>query len=322
MTFDFSTSVFGKVASMSPVRQLIVLLVLSIIGLSLASFISVVILTMGFGYSLNDLSSFSTNPELPGALNVLRISQFFTSIGVFIFPALTFFSLSRPKIELGWRRIHGMPAFWLAFCALLMVSQLPLINALADWNKSLVFPESLRLIETWMQSQELQAEKLTEAFLTMDSVSDVLLSLVIMAVIPAIGEELLFRGALQAIISRITHKPHLAIWITAFVFSFIHFQFYGFLPRFLLGAFLGYLFYWSGSIWFPIVAHFANNGLAVLATYADQHGMLNVSGDDFGTGNNGLYEIGFSIICLGLGMYIFYRQRVFHDQIEVINDNS
>lgn len=303
-----SDSLSTKMASMSPVKQLIVLLVLSIVGLSLASFLSVVILTLGFGYSLTDLNAFTSNPTLPGALNVLRISQLFTSIGVFIFPALAFFRLSQARIQLGWKLQQRNAALWLLFSALLMVSQLPLINALADWNRSLSLPEGLHLIESWMQSQELQAEKLTEAFLTMNSIYDLLLSLLIMAVIPAIGEELLFRGALQAIITRITHKPHLAIWVTAFIFSFIHFQFYGFLPRFLLGAFLGYLFYWSGSIWFPIAAHFANNALAVIVTYIEQNGILPISGDEIGLGANGLLEIGFSISCLVLGMLLVYRQ--------------
>jgi membrane protease YdiL (CAAX protease family) len=101
-----------------------------------------------------------------------------------------------------------------------MIFQLPLINALAGWNKAIEFPDSLKYIETWMQNQELQAEKLTEVFLSMANLSDVFISLFIMAIIPAFGEELLFRGALQSILVRMTRNPHYAILITAFVFSF------------------------------------------------------------------------------------------------------
>ncbi len=114
------------------------------------------------------------------------------------------------------------------------------------------------------------AEKLTLAFLKMDSPLDLMLNILIVALLPAIGEELLFRGCLQQLLVEWTKKPHLSIFIAAALFSAIHFQFLGFVPRMLIGAFLGYLFYWSGNLWYAIIGHFVNNALQVVGYYFAQ----------------------------------------------------
>jgi membrane protease YdiL (CAAX protease family) len=195
------------------------------------------------------------------------------------------------------------PLFILAM--VLMWIQLPLINHLATFNNTLVFPEILRPMGEWMRIQEDQAAKLTEAFLLMPRPSDLIISLFIMALIPALGEEFLFRSTLQPLIAKWTNKPILAIWITAFVFSFIHFQFFGFLPRFFIGAFLGYLFYWSGSVWYSVIAHFANNGLAVFVYYLEQHEAMNFTTDDLGSGPNATIQIILSLCIIPIGLLLF-----------------
>jgi membrane protease YdiL (CAAX protease family) len=156
-----------------------------------------------------------------------------------------------------------------------------------------------------MRIQEEQAAKLTEAFLSMPNPADLVISLFIMALIPALGEELLFRSTLQPLIAKWTNKPIIAIWITAFVFSFIHFQFFGFLPRFFMGAFLGYLFYWSGSVWYSVAAHFANNGLAVCVYYMKQHDLINFSTDNLGSGPNATIQIILSLCIIPVGLLLF-----------------
>src|SRR5690606_2422366 len=119
----------------------------------------------------------------------------------------------------------------------------------------------------WMKVQELQMEKITEKILQVTSFSGLLLNLLVIAIIPAIGEELLFRGCLQPVFHRWTKNIHIAIWITAIIFSAIHVQFYGFIPRMLMGAVFGYMLYWGRSIWLPIIAHFINNATAVIYTF-------------------------------------------------------
>jgi membrane protease YdiL (CAAX protease family) len=308
-------------SQVSSARQLVYLIAFTIIGLSLASFISLVFLVLVMGYSLADLKAFTNDPSLPEALNVLRISQIFSSIGFFIAPAIVFLNWVQPKISLGLRPVSKSTFSWVLLSILVMVFQLPLINALAAWNKSIEFPDFLKFIETWMQNQELQAEKLTEVFLSMANLSDVCISLFIMAIIPAFGEELLFRGALQSLLVRMTRNPHLAIWIAGFVFSFIHFQFYGFIPRFLLGAFLGYLYYWGGSLWYPIAAHFANNAMAVLFTYWHEHELLPFTPDDIGLSTQATVEVSVSVVILFIGMLLFYKKfrSEFRDRLDFEN---
>ena len=119
-------------------------------------------------------------------------------------------------------------------------------------------------IEIWMKNSEEKAKVLTDAFTEGDSLGVLFLNLIVIALLAALSEELFFRGVLQKVLIECTRNKHLGVWIGAIIFSAFHMQFYGFLPRMLMGAFLGYLFLWSGSLWLGIFAHFINNGMAVL----------------------------------------------------------
>ena len=185
---------------------------------------------------------------------------------------------------------------------LLMPLALPAVNWLKSLNDLVVLPHFMSGVELWMQQMEHQSELLTEKFLSVSSYSALALNLLVMAAIPALGEELFFRGILQTVLGEKLNR-HLAVWITAFIFSAIHLQFYGFLPRFLLGAALGYLFLFSGSIWASIVAHFINNALAVLLFFLTFNGYLTFDMDALGTQNT--WWLGFlslTLVCL-----LFYR---------------
>lgn len=288
-----------------PTRQFIWLLILCLTGFSIASFLSIAISSLIFGYSLPEIASFPSNPNQTGALMVLRLSQFLSACGLFLFPPIALCYLRNIPFSIGLFT-KQKPQFALFILAIvLMWIQLPLINLLATFNDALVFPESLKPLGEWMRIQEDQAAKLTEAFLSMPNPTDLVISLFIMALIPALGEELLFRSTLQPLITKWTNKPVLAIWITAFVFSFIHFQFFGFLPRFFMGAFLGYLFYWSGSVWYSVAAHFANNGLAVCVYYLKQHDLINFSTDDLGSGPNATFQVLISFCIIPIGLLLF-----------------
>ena len=115
-----------------------------------------------------------------------------------------------------------------------------------------------------MKAMEASAMALTERFLAADGIGGLLLNLGLMALLPALAEEMSFRGVLQGVLSPQRHT-HVAIWVTAFIFSAIHMQFYGFIPRMMMGALFGYVFVWTGSLWVPIVMHFINNGIAVVS---------------------------------------------------------
>ena len=158
----------------------------------------------------------------------------------------------------------------------IMLFSTPLIEFLANINQKMVLPPSLK----WMRTSEDAAQKATSVFLDMKTIGDFVINLLFIGLVTAIVEEFLFRGALQTIFFKWTSNIHAAVWITAILFSAFHMEFFGFLPRLLLGVFFGYFVAWSGSIWTGVWAHFINNGTAVLITYLFQHKLIKISPDD------------------------------------------
>ena len=199
----------------------------------------------------------------------------------------------RPAHWLKMDKGAGWPVF--LFAVLIMVCAIPGINLLADLNSRIVLPESLGFIEQIFKEQEEAAAALTERFLQADNAYQLLLNIGLMALLPALAEEMTFRGTLQQLLadsrqhSAFSSQPseisHAAVWVTAIVFSAIHMQFYGFIPRMLLGALFGYMFVWTGSLWVPVVMHFTNNCLAVLAAFSIQHSAFRCQPSDVSSTN-------------------------------------
>ena len=185
----------------------------------------------------------------------------------------------------------------------------PGINLLSYLNRQIALPECLSGIETWMQQQEEAAAVLTERFLSADSIGVFVVNILLMALLPAVAEELTFRGVLQHLFTPRTgiRTPHIAIWATAIIFSAIHCQFYGFIPRMLLGAVFGYALVWSGSLWLPILMHFTNNALAVIVYFtAHKAGWDTSTMDTFGTGDTWWVGV-LSLVLVGVGIYLLRR---------------
>ena len=185
----------------------------------------------------------------------------------------------------------------------------PGINLLSYLNQQITLPECFSTIEVWMQQQEEAAAVLTERFLSSDSIGVFVVNILLMALLPAVAEELTFRGVLQHLFTArtCTHIPHIAIWTTAIIFSAIHCQFYGFIPRMLLGAVFGYALAWSGSLWLPMLMHFTNNALAVILYFtAHKAGWDTSSMDAFGTGDTWWVGV-LSLILVVVGIYLLRR---------------
>ena len=195
----------------------------------------------------------------------LKWLQFLQTCGTFLLPpivcACIWDASHRPFAWLKLDKSADWKVFALAI--VIMICAIPAINLLADLNSRVDLPESLDFIEEKMRSMEEAAAALTAQFLQADNFGTLLVNIGLLALLPALAEELSFRGTLQQILG----NRHVAIWVTAFIFSAVHMQFYGFVPRMLLGAMFGYLFAWTGSLWVPIVMHFTNNGLAVIVYY-------------------------------------------------------
>ena len=143
-------------------------------------------------------------------------------------------------------------------------------SVLIEWNYNITFPGSM---DKWIRETEETAAAFTKFLTSFSSFGEFLLGLLVIAVLPAIGEELAFRGMIQPAVQRLTGNIHVAIWVTAAFFSAFHLQFLGFMPRLMLGAFFGYLMVWSGNLWLPIIAHFANNAIGVTFIYVHQLGL-------------------------------------------------
>jgi uncharacterized protein len=232
--------------------------------------------------SLSDLS----NPE---TIRLLKFFQVVQSFGLFIIPPFILASMFHHSIT-GYlfldRKITTLSS--LLVIALIFFA-LPVINFTGELNNQMHFPEWASGVEEWMKNAEERAEELTKAFLKVENIGGLLFNLFMIAVLPAIGEELLFRGVIQRIFTEWTKSHHWGIWMSAILFSALHIQFYGFIPRMLLGVLFGYLLVWSGSMWLPIIAHFFNNAFAVIAMYLIDRGIINPELEEIGAGAESYY---------------------------------
>lgn len=193
--------------------------------------------------------------------------QFFSSIITFILGGglAAYLIFDEPKEELklssfgkGKNYLYGIIA---------LVALLPIVGVVNEWNQAISLPDFLAPLEAWMREAENTATALQERFLSGTSYLDLFVNIVVMAITPAICEELLFRGVIQNQLEKWFKNAHIAVWVAAIIFSAIHFQFYGFFPRMILGAALGYLLVYGKSLWLPIVAHALNNFMAVVVAW-------------------------------------------------------
>jgi membrane protease YdiL (CAAX protease family) len=241
----------------------------------------------------------------PDNMNAMKWVQLTMSVGVIAAPPLLLAYLisSKPATFL---KFNTKTSFLeVIIVALLMIVAIPFINLVGDLNKQFVLPHSLAGIESLMKSSEIEATKFTEKLLNVHTLLGLLVNILVIAVAPAIGEELFFRGALQGVLKDWKGiRP--AIWISAILFSTIHFQFYGFVPRMLMGASFGYLLVWSKNMWLPITAHFTNNAIAIIFYYLKLNGFRVPDIDVIGTGNTLWLGIA-SGLAASVSMYYLYR---------------
>jgi hypothetical protein len=246
------------------------------------------------------------NPE---SIRVLKYFQVVQSIGVFIVP---------PFI-LGWL-FHGKILEYLCLnkkvtsesvllVLVLSFAASPFVNFIGEINANMQLPVWLSGVENWMKNAEEKAAELTEAFLNVETTGGLLFNIFMVAFLPAIGEELLFRGVIQRIFTNWTRNFHWGIWISAILFSALHMQFYGFIPRVFLGVLFGYLMVWSGSMWLPIIAHFINNVVAVVAMYMIDKKLLSPEIEEIGTTSDSYYMAAVSFILIVVFMLMIKRQH-------------
>jgi membrane protease YdiL (CAAX protease family) len=234
----------------------------------------------GFAYSIAVYTSkaifgidYLSNPSLltdfnsTSNLNALKYIQALTSAGLFIYPAWYFCkALNQTPAE--FLKLNRKTTFSEVVLSIAVVyAAMPFVSWLIYANSFFEFPASMAQLEQELKAAEELASKLTQSFVKADTIDVLWVNIIVIAVLPAIGEEFLFRGVLQNFVRLTTGKKHFAVWMIAFVFSAFHGQFYGFLPRMILGAALGYAYLFTGNLWISIIMHFVNNAFAVVSSY-------------------------------------------------------
>ena len=239
----------------------------------------------------------------------MKIGQGLASIFMFVVPPIVYYYITRKENRmqaLGLRRLSS--PWWLIIVAVaLMFVSIPVTTTLTTWNEGMHLGGAFSGIEKWMKELEETAQALTDKMANVDTIGGLLLNLVVIALIPAVGEEMTFRGVLQQSLTR-RMNPHIAIILSAAIFSFFHFQFYGFLPRLFLGILLGYMFYITGSLWTSILMHFVNNGAAVTLYYLGNIGVIE-DAEHWGETQNVWIIVASTVMTLGLIIWSWRKRK-------------
>jgi membrane protease YdiL (CAAX protease family) len=214
------------------------------------------------------------------AMMILQGTAHFFS---YLLPSVLFWYLIERKTIPEFNNTHKTGGILWLLSILLVLIFIPANSQFISWNAQMTFPDALSWLEKWMRDKENQMETLTSFMTNFQQPEQFVTALVVVALLPALGEEFLFRGVLQNKLRSFWKNPHIAIWVSAAIFSAIHFQFYGFIPRMLLGAIFGYLYFWSGNLWLAVLAHFVNNGFALLMVYLHNIGVVNSNLEDMKT---------------------------------------
>ena len=271
----------------------------------LVSFLSVTLLSILIAIPVFGIDSIINIPTIndidnPESIRILKYFQVVQSIGLFIIPPIIIGWLFSEKLTEYLFLNRSATKLSVVLAIFITILALPFINFTGELNSRMELPQWLSGVESWMKNAEENAALLTEAFLKVDTTRGLLFNLFMIALLPAIGEELLFRGVIQKIFTSWTKNHHWGIWITAILFSALHIQFFGFIPRMLLGVLFGYLLIWSGSIWLPVIAHFVNNGFAVLAIHFINKNLLDPKVENIGSTPDSYYSalISFVLVCV------------------------
>lgn len=226
---------------------------------------------------------------------VLNMQVALQNIIVFAFPAfaLAVFVSRKPVQYL--RLNHAPRAKSLLFMIVAIVVAMPAMNYIIDWNENIRLPESMSGIEQTLRQYEEMAKTATDNLTKGKSFGGILVLILTVGCLTGFGEEVFFRGMFTRLIIDKPCNKHIAIWIGAFLFSLMHFQFYGFVPRMLLGGFFGYLMVWSDSLWLPIIAHAINNSLAIVSIYLCEQNILPVRLDEVGCDSLPMFIISFAL---------------------------
>ena len=258
---------FPLIKDTTPGRKLLIFMLLLIFGLAFSIVLGTIV-TIINGSDLQDLKN-------------LQITQIISGVVGFLMPAVVYAMLvqEKPWIYLGFNKLP----IWSLLGIVAMFTIIPFLSLVTDWNDSISFPESMSAIEEQMRSLQARSEDVIKLFIGQGSLFS---SLMIVALLAAVSEELLFRSVIQKGLIKLFKNAHVAIIVTAIIFSAFHGDVFGFVPRFILGLMLGYMFWLSGSIWSTMLMHFVNNATIVILYYMNLRGTIDIDPEQFGSTDN------------------------------------
>jgi len=303
----------------TPKLSLFLVLTIAIFGFfAIGPFLSLLVAIPFYQGSITDMMNAFTNPvSHPDIKNIMMLVQ---GLSMFLAFIVAPYLYSRHFLRLSTKDMFGneAPTPKITLLVLMIVIVFMVANSIfIEWNQNVQLPEVFGGFERWAKGIENTAEEITLFLTRFNGISDFLIALFVIAIIPAVGEELVFRGLIQNHIQIITKNIHIAIWVSAFIFSFFHFQFYGFVPRLFLGAMFGYLYVWSGNIIYPMIAHFVNNGFTLLMIYFYHTGAIEF--DIESTESVPLTNVLVSMVVCAVLLYLFesyFRKKISNEQLE------
>ena len=302
--FSFTNS-FGFPSRLSPFFGLVVVIFVVFGSLIVGQSLAYVLIDYFFGLDMKAMSAIFDAPFASPNQRIARNSVLFAQgIGMFvgfILGGILYMRLVEriSVFELNKNKELSFLLFALIFVLMFFVT--PLIAYLVEFNQGL----HLGSFDAFARITEAKAQKLTEFLVGIENNTQLFLAFVVVAVIPAVGEEIVFRGLIQTHLTRLTRNAHVGVWVGAAIFSAIHFQFFGFLPRMLLGALLGYLYLWSGNLWYPIFGHFVNNATALFVMVAYKKNLIPTNFEK--TDNFPLPVLLISVVVVGFILYFFKK---------------
>jgi membrane protease YdiL (CAAX protease family) len=267
-----------------------------------------------FKVSPGEVITILENGQTEEYIGLMRFLQVLYSTGLFLLPALLAGFLIQKNTWNYLRADRNIQLSLLILVILLMLVSIPWINYLGYLNEKLSLPERWsELMEKIRQSDE-QSWELMKSYLSTDNIWGLLFNVFMIALIPAVGEEFLFRGVLQRIFREWFRNGHLAVWLAGVLFSLAHYQFLGFMPRIILGVLFGYIFLWTGNIWFPVIAHFVNNAVGVIYYFLYLQDRLGTDPQQIGMqGNPLLFVFGSVVLTMIMLMVIQQLSRASTD---------
>jgi len=288
----------------SPFLSILFIILFAVAGMFVGNFVGLIAILPFFEFSLGQTMDFLVDPmSSPSGRVPLLLVQGISGLFTFIIAPIIYLRILEKKGLGQFSTIPDPPGLAVLLTVGVWFSFMFLNTPIIDWNMNLDFPD---FFEKFARGMEDELKDITEFLTSFDSIGQLLLGLIVIAAIPGIGEEIVFRGLIQRKIHQSTLNPHIAIWATGLLFGVIHFQFYGMVPRMLLGVLFGYLYWWSGSLLLAMLAHFLTNGFTLVMLFLYQQETIDFNIDG-GANEISIGSILMSALLFGILFYYFFK---------------